>query len=297
MTWVYVAVGTVLIILALRDLFSTLWHPRGLGPICRALFAILWGAGRRIDQRGRVLNHIGPSCLLLTIVVWAAMLVVGWALIYMSSMPDGFTIASELDPGMSSDFADALYLSLVTIGTLGFGDIAPAHGAMRIVAPIEALVGFVLFTAAISWVLHLNPALKQCRMIARKLTLLSGSGGERAVADGEASLAVDVLTAVTDSLISIELDLVQYGETYFFRERDPAMSFAAAVSFVPSLVDAGSQSASAEVRAAAAMLGEQAKNLADQLDRSYLHTGGAVREVFAAYAADHRQQPLTSSKQ
>ena len=62
----------------------------------------------------------------------------------------------------------ALSIALVTVATLGFGDILPADPVLRVVAPVQALVGFVLLTAAISWVLQVYPPLGRRRALARR---------------------------------------------------------------------------------------------------------------------------------
>lgn len=142
----------------------------------------------------------------------------------------------------------ALHLSLVTVGTLGFGDITPAYPALRLLIPLQVLIGFILFTAAISWVLQIYPAPSRRRATARRLTLMATTGIEQILGAGETSVAVQWLDSVTDALIAIELDLVQYGETYFFRDADADLSLAAALSYLPRLLAAGTESGAIEVR-------------------------------------------------
>ena len=50
--------------------------------------------------------------------------------------PGAFTLAADGDP-----FADLLYFSLVTITTLGYGDISPVAPFARISAGLEAATG------------------------------------------------------------------------------------------------------------------------------------------------------------
>nr|WP_281360133.1 potassium channel family protein [Isoptericola halotolerans] len=59
---------------------------------------------------------------------------------------------------------DALYLSLVSLTTVGYGDITPLTPWLRIAAPVEGLLGFALLTAAVSWVLQVYPALTRRRV-------------------------------------------------------------------------------------------------------------------------------------
>jgi Ion channel len=67
---------------------------------------------------------------------------------------------------------DALNVSLVTLTTLGFGDVTPTDAWLRLLAPIEALLGFGLLTASISWLLLIYPALSRRRSLAYEVALL-----------------------------------------------------------------------------------------------------------------------------
>ena len=42
-------------------------------------------------------------------------------------------------------FSDSLYFSLITMSTVGSGDITPAADAVRVVAAIEIILGILLF--------------------------------------------------------------------------------------------------------------------------------------------------------
>jgi hypothetical protein len=84
--------------------------------------------------------------------LWTVLIVLGWTLVYWPHISHGFSYAEGLQPTVRTDFLDALYLSLVMVATLGLGDIVPDDGWLRIVAPLQALVGFALLTALVSWV-------------------------------------------------------------------------------------------------------------------------------------------------
>ena len=64
-----------------------------------------------------------------------------------------------------------VYVSMVAVATLGLGDILSATPLLRIVVPLEALVGFVLLTAGISWVLQPYPELIRRRAAREPLAL------------------------------------------------------------------------------------------------------------------------------
>lgn len=75
---------------------------------------------------------------------WAALLAVGWALIFMPQLPEGFVFDSELDPAAHSGFVDAPYISLVNLTSLGYGDISPGTPLLQILGPVETMFGPVL---------------------------------------------------------------------------------------------------------------------------------------------------------
>ncbi len=52
--------------------------------------------------------------------------------------------------GQSTGFADILYFSFVTLATLGYGDVAPAHTVTRAIAVIEAVVGLLFMAILIA---------------------------------------------------------------------------------------------------------------------------------------------------
>src|SRR4051794_15107590 len=132
--------GGGLILVALRDIFDTLFHPSGKGMLSRALPWALWRSVRSTGVRFPVARELcGPVTLLTVIASWTTLLAVGWALVLWPYLPEGFFFARELDPSTNGGFFDALYLSVVTLTTLGYGDIVPTSGWLRVLVPLEAL--------------------------------------------------------------------------------------------------------------------------------------------------------------
>lgn len=220
------------------------------------------------------------------------MIVAGWTLVYLPHMPEGFFFSSSLRPAESSDVVASAYLSLVTVGTLGFGDIVPAEPALRLVVPLQALVGFVLLTAVISWVLQVYPALARRRAAARHLGLMAATDTETLVENaGDAAAVVPLLQFLVAELTTVRMELLQYSESYYFRETDAELSLAASLPYALDLVAAGKRSARDEVRQVAAMLELAVSDLAGVLEQ-FVGEHAAVAAVLDAFAADHGQRPL-----
>ena len=78
-----------------------------------------------------------------------------WALLYMlldSYQSQSLTIAT------SAPFWDYLYLSIVTLTTLGYGDIAPVTPAARVLAGFEEVVGQFYLTILVAALVGMHVA-------------------------------------------------------------------------------------------------------------------------------------------
>lgn len=177
MDWVVAFVGLALVAVVVRDVFHTLFHPIGHGSIAPQVMKFVWWFMRLFRSDRRVASLTGPLGIAFVVLTWVAFAILGWAMLYISQMPDGFAYSSELNPSERNDVFDPLYLSLVTIGTLGFGDIVPTSPLLRLLVPLEALFGFMLLTAAVSWVLQIYPALHRRRVLALQLSTLREARG------------------------------------------------------------------------------------------------------------------------
>ncbi|GGG65188.1 hypothetical protein GCM10011374_31240 [Kocuria dechangensis] len=107
------------------------------------------------------------------VVLWVLLQGAGWALVYLPHVPGGFVHSSGVDPGEYPDAAEAFYVSLVTLATLGFGDAVPTDPGIRLASPLEALTGFALLTAALTWFTQIYPPLARRRSLALELKSLA----------------------------------------------------------------------------------------------------------------------------
>lgn len=286
MEWVVTAAGVVVILVALRDVFHTLWHPTGRGSISRLATSAVWRSTRRVGGRSRIAALAGPFAMVAVVGVWTALVVLGWALVYGPHLPTGFSFESGLEPTRAVPL-DALYLSLVTVATLGFGDIVPTSGWLRVAVPLQALVGFGLLTAAVSWVLQVYPALRRRRVLAIRLALLRRAGTAHRIRGLEGSVAAALLRDLSSEIVGARVDLTEYSATYYFRDDDPSTSLAAMLGYAAELAAVGHSAVSAEARLAATVLTCALDDLAVVLRERFLHVDGTTADVLSAYAADH----------
>lgn len=263
--------GLLLIAYLARDVVLTLFHPESHGALARGIQRGVWAVAVRVARRRRAaLVAAGPSMILLVPTTWLALAALGWALIYWPALPDGFVLTPGLDPGEQADFTDALYHSLVALTTLGYGDLAPATTWLRIAAPMQALVGFGLLTATISWVLSIYPALTRIRGLAGDVATLEetrGRPGAPSADDLGSAARRDLLGELEGRVVEVHADLSQFPVAYFFESSDPRSSLASAL---PALFDEADRARAAtdpDVRFAAERLRIALERLAEVIGR------------------------------
>jgi ion channel len=294
--------GSALIAIVLRDAFETLFHPDGRRTLSRAVMHASWRAFHRLagGRPGR-LALAGPCTLVTILAVWALLLAFGWALVLWPHFPAGFVFAQELGPAPRHDLVEAFYMSLVTLGTIGYGDISPASNLMRLLSPVEALLGFALLTAAISWLLSVYPALSRRRSLAYEMTLLRnalGSDGRRDFARLQPRTAERVFAELLSRLVAVERDLVTIPLSYYFSERDERFSLPAVMPWLLELVD---RSVSDRVPAPTRLRARMLRAAIDDFGRTTatrFHGAGApdTAALLARYARDHLREPVAGAR-
>ncbi|MGC5076141.1 potassium channel family protein [Agrococcus sp. DT81.2] len=286
---VLIAAGIVIILLGLRDMFHTLLRPVGSGRISPVILAAAWRLSRATGHRfGSV---VGPAGMVVVIGVWVALQVVGWALIYLPGVPDAFTYSPGVQPADYPDFAEALYFSFVTLTTLGYGDVAATDPWMRAATPLEALTGFALLTAALTWFGQIYPPLTRRRALALRLHGLAESeGAEQIPALDPSSLSL-MLDGLAAAVASVRVDFVQHSEGFYFFEEDAQLSLARQLPYALRLRDAAMTRSEPEVRLSAQQLTVALDDLAVALRSQFLRSGDGTEAVFAAFASDHGREP------
>ncbi|WP_128378744.1 potassium channel family protein [Streptomyces cavernae] len=285
MEWLVSLVGVGLVMAVLRDLFHTLWHPTRHGGLSRLVMTVLWKLAKRFRVRRRVVGLVGPLSMVTVVGMWAAIVILGWSIVYWPHMPGAFTFSPGSKAAQEPPLLDSVYLSLVMVATLGLGDIAPGEGWLRLVSPLEALIGFALLTATVSWVLEIYPALSRRRALAIRLALLRDS--EPTTQQIDSCAGAVMLDSLATEVVRVRIDFTQYAEAYYFHDGEDDASFAAMVGYAATLAQRGQAARRQDVRLAGDLLGGALEDLATILDERFLHTGGTPTDVFAAYAADH----------
>jgi hypothetical protein len=133
------------------DAFQTIILPRrpaGRFQITRIFFIATWAPWVMLAERARntkvreqIYSVYGPLSLLLLLLLWALLLICGFALFYFS-MRSPFGDLMMLHTGSAwAQFGTDLYVSGTTLFTLGLGDVVPHTRFARAVIIFESGVG------------------------------------------------------------------------------------------------------------------------------------------------------------
>lgn len=220
--------GVLLILLLGLDVFLTVFHSQGRGgPVNRRVSSLIWSAARAGGQRGDgskrngLLALGGPVIVIATLLVWVLLLVAGFTLIFYPWV-ETFLVS----PGtLRSPWAEALYYSAYTAATLGFGDVIANSEALRLITVLEALGGFALLSASITYFLAVYRELIAMQSLAADISGLFRAGDvhvlEFTKAEGYEALA-RWCEQLANSLSKVLLAHFQYPVLHYFRPQEPS---------------------------------------------------------------------------
>ncbi len=153
--------GSLLLFIILLDVFETIILPRRITRklrLARGFYRATWrpwsAVGRIMratNRRETFLSYYGPLSLLVLFAVWAAGLILAFAILHKAS-GSAISISGMPDvPGEHARFATDLYMSGTTFFTLGLGDVVPRTTTARMIMVFEAGLGFGFLGLGISY--------------------------------------------------------------------------------------------------------------------------------------------------
>lgn len=233
-----VLLGVGILAFVISDIFFTVLHHWGKsGPLGRAVTHALWRVSLRLTrglppvQRRHRLGMVGPTLIPIIVAVWALLVVVGFAFLYLPGIPGAFDRWGRALP-VGTAFGDAFYFSGYTFFTLGYGDIAPVTGTMRVLAVVQAGAGFALITLVISYFVSVYDAYTHKTQVADSLFHQAGESADAAViasrhlaGDGTAVSLTDELRRLRDAVVKLRADYSNYPILHFFRDPKPHQSY------------------------------------------------------------------------
>jgi Ion channel len=289
---VWTLLGVALIALALRDIFDVLFHPLGRGLIARRIIRSVSAVARRAAGSAPTLDLLaGPLSYVAVVATWTALLAIGWALVFLPQLPHGFAFDPGLDPSEHTGFADALYVSLVNLTSLGYGDISPQSPLLRLLGPVETVFGLGLLTASISWLISIYNAISRRDSLAHEVHLSKEAEeqlGEK-LADADPQLLERMLTSFTEQLIVTRRDLIHFPITHYFRTEDEQRALSGLLPFLSSLVsEASGENRPHALRVRAEMLGMAIDDFAETLRARLRMPGETTGATLEHYLSEHR---------
>ncbi|HTU83645.1 MAG TPA: potassium channel family protein [Candidatus Acidoferrales bacterium] len=157
--WLWVALGGVLVLWVLNDVFQSVIVPRAVGNRYRLSFnlrRLMWYAWPKValqlyagddDRREDFLAIFAPFALTAAVLSWAGMLIVGYGVIF-------YGLRSGLAPPVRS-LGAATYFAGTTLTTIGFGDFVGRNAATRFFSVCAAVNGLVLFSVTTAYLFAL----------------------------------------------------------------------------------------------------------------------------------------------
>ncbi|MDP9070254.1 MAG: potassium channel family protein [Actinomycetota bacterium] len=229
MTILVLISGVALVALVVWDIILTLFHPAARGPLSYSANRTTWRVARGVSLRllaGRGLNYAGPFAVVINLLAWVVGSWLGFALIYLPYV--GSFSYDPSTPFAAKGILEALYISGVTITTVGFGDVVATGGLLRMVAVLEAATGFGVLSSGIAFVLAVYPLISQLRSTGLQLVdagALELEGAVRVVCQAGPSH----LTAVARDLTEDHEHLRRFPVLYYFESGNREESLSAVV--------------------------------------------------------------------
>lgn len=289
MAIVATAVGVLLICSAVVDVFQTLFHPAGRGGMSDWTAKLTWRFFRIISaKRPGVLTYAGPTAILLIIVSWAALTWLGFALIYLPRLGIGFDFSQSTGGSPHRGFVEAMSLSVGALITLSEAAYPKLHW-LQLAQAAEAIMGFGLLTASVSWLLSIYPVLESRRALAQRATLLHHAERETRL-DIVRDMPVEAqewIFSLGAQLASLRNQMAQFPITYYFDMGEPETALAGALSYLLELGDRASAAQSPALKIAGTILGGAVESFIELLATDFLSMPRDDKHVILrAYASE-----------
>ena len=231
MSWLFLVLGVALVLIGLLDVFFAVLNYDGFSFLSSRLYRATWSTVRTVTRPlpTRV-RHFGlslgaPLMIPATMLLWMFIEILGFGFIYYSQT-DYFSYTSGAEP----TFAHMIYLSGVTIGTLGYGDITPQNPLFGVVTFTQALIGFSIITLFITYILNIYQVLQQWNTLSSGLYHQAGGNADSEsllrphFPKGEPSGLDATIGGLHQNLTSYYEGVRRYPLVYYFHSRQARRS-------------------------------------------------------------------------
>jgi hypothetical protein len=194
-----------------------------------------------------------------------------------------------INPANHRGFWEAMNGSIGALITLSQG-MGPKSAWLGLVRGVEAIIGFGLLTASVSWLLSIYPVIEARRSIAERASLLH---------DAELRNSIDLVHDCGDSahqwimafaadIASLRNQMAQFPISYYFYVGEPQTSLAGTLPYLYELADRAVASKAPPGRLAATALGGAVEDFLEVLADVFLRIETTDKqELLKAYAHEH----------
>jgi hypothetical protein len=226
-------VGLAIIAVVLLDVFLTVLYPRlGMSIVARHLGRATWRLFQALAQasrrrRGTILSYCGPVNLLVLVGFWILGLTVGTGLVIHPVLGTSVTTSHGATP---RDFVSAMYAGGNSIALVGTSDFAPRSSAFRLFFLFDSLVGIVIVSVTLTYLMQVYTALLHRNTLALQIHLASLRTGDAAellahlLPDGQFQGGYTNLSDLAARVCAAKEGHHFYPVLFYFRFREPYYS-------------------------------------------------------------------------
>ena len=239
MAVLFTCVGIALIGGAGVDVFQTLFHPAGRGALSDWTARVIWKCFRTVASRFHgVLTYAGPVAIATIISSWALFTMVGFALIYLPHMSTQYVFDPGVNPANHRGFWEAMSDSVGALITVS-GGLEPKSEWLALLRGLEAIMGFGLLTASVSWLLSIYPVLEERRALAQRGSLLHNAEIENGIdiVTECSPQAHEWLMGLAADLSNLRNQMAQFPISFYFYIGEPQTSLSGTLPYLRELAD------------------------------------------------------------
>lgn len=250
---------------------------------------VVWKWFRTIARRHpKALTFAGPAGLVCIIANWIVHTILGYALIYWVNMHQATLSLSAWWTSLAS--------SVETLSTISEGktfDVPWLH----IACGFEALIGFGIVSASISWLLSIYPIIESRRSLAHKATLLHQSEkktGLDLLREGSNDASA-IMISIAHDLSVLRNQMAQFPISYYFYVGEQNSNLSGILPYLADLANRSFQNdVNQTLRIPGTILGGAVTDFSILLARSFLHLANkSESEVLLAYAREQMCEPVS----
>jgi hypothetical protein len=181
--WLEQAIGALVILLVLLDVFMTVLYARaGTGILSTHVSKLV----RRVfdlaskpfgSYRGTVMSFCGPIVVVLLVLMWDFGLTLGAALVIHPALGSAVANSSGSTP---TDFITALQAGGNSTSIVGSGDLSPQTSTFRLFYLFASLIGTALISLTLTYLMQVYTALRGRNSTALNFHLASAETGDAA---------------------------------------------------------------------------------------------------------------------